>query len=328
MLEKSGKETSMRRIEKLMQGWSFTGRDGNRQSISLPHTWNEKDGQDGGNDYYRGTCVYDHTFVKPKFDEETERVYLQFHGVNASAKVILNEREVKEHHGGYSTFRVDVTDELEDENQIVVEVDNSANDRVYPQKADFTFYGGIYRDVEFLIVKKEHFDLDYYGGPGLKYTTEVHGKDADINVTTFVNKQAKASDVKVVVELLDADGHVVAEEEGTEVTLHIPKVHLWDGLEDPYLYQLKATMYKSGKEVDEITCNCGVRTFEFRPEDGFHLNGRPYPLHGVSRHQDFRELGNAITTEHHERDMELIREVGANTIRLAHYQHDQYFYDL
>ena len=318
----------MRRIEKLMQGWSYKGRDCNRQAVSLPHTWNGKDGQDGGNDYYRGTCVYDNAFAKPQFDEETERVYLQFHGVNASAKVILNEREVKEHHGGYSTFRVDVTDELEEENQIVVEVDNSANDRVYPQKADFTFYGGIYRDVELLTVKKEHFDLDYYGAPGLKYWTEVHGKDADINVTTFINKEAKASDVKVVVELFDAEGHVVAEEEGTEVTLHVPKVHLWDGLDDPYLYQLKATMYKAGKEVDEISCNCGVRTFEFRPEDGFHLNGRAYPLHGVSRHQDFKELGNAITTEHHNRDMELIREVGANTIRLAHYQHDQYFYDL
>ena len=170
MLEEIGKETSMRRIEKLMQGWSFTGRDGDRQAVSLPHTWNGKDGQDGGNDYYRGTCVYDNTFAKPQFDEETERVYLQFHGVNASAKVILNETEVKEHHGGYSTFRVDVTDELEDKNQIVVEVDNSVNDRVYPQKADFTFYGGIYRDVEVLIVNKEHFDLDYYGGPGLTVT--------------------------------------------------------------------------------------------------------------------------------------------------------------
>lgn len=318
----------MRRVEKFMQGWSFTDREGVKQDVSLPHTWNGKDGQDGGNDYYRGTCIYENTFARPQFDEETERVYLQFHGVNASAKVILNEREVKEHHGGYSTFRVDVTDELEAENQIRVEVDNSANDFVYPQKADFTFYGGIYRDVEFLIVKKEHFDLDYYGGPGLKYCSEVHGKDADVNVTAFINREAKASDVKVVVELLDAEGNVVAEEEGTEVTLHIPKAHLWDGLDDPYLYQLKATMYKLGKEVDEITCNCGVRTFEFRPEDGFHLNGRAYPLHGVSRHQDFKELGNAITTDHHDRDMELIREVGANTIRLAHYQHDQYFYDL
>ena len=318
----------MRRIEKLMQGWSFTDREGIRQAVNLPHTWNGKDGQDGGNNYYRGTCVYDNTFSKPQFDEETERVYLQFHGVNASAKVILNDREVAEHNGGYSTFRVDVTEELEEENQITVQVDNSVNDRVYPQKADFTFYGGIYRDVEFLIVKKEHFDLDYYGGPGLKYTTEVDGKDAEVHVLTYINKEAKASGAKVVVELLDADGNVVAEEEGTEVTLHVPKVHLWDGLDDPYLYQLKATMFKSGKEVDEITCNCGVRTFEFRPEDGFHLNGRPYPLHGVSRHQDWRDIGNAIGIEHMEQDMELIREVGANTIRLAHYQHNQYFYDL
>ena len=272
--------------------------------------------------------VYDVIFDTPKFQPGKELVYLQFHGVNASAKVILNGKEVYTHDGGYSTFRVEVTDILTSKNKMVVEVDNSVNDRVYPQKADFTFYGGIYRDVEFLIVKKEHFDLDYYGGPGLRYTTEVHGKDADVNVITFINKEAKVSDVKVVVELLDVEGNVVAEEEGTEVTLHVPKVHLWDGLSDPYLYQIKATMYKSGKEVDEIACNCGVRTFEFSPKDGFHLNGRAYPLHGVSRHQDFKELGNAIATEHHDRDMELIREVGANTIRLAHYQHDQYFYDL
>ena len=118
---------------------------------------------------------------------------------------------------------------------------------------------------------------------------------------------------------------MIAEDEGTEVTLQIPRVHLWDGLEDPYLYQLKAIMYKDGKEVDEISCNCGIRTFEFRPEDGFHLNGRPYPLHGVSRHQDWKDIGNAIDITHMETDMELIREVGANTIRLAHYQHNQYF---
>ena len=191
----------MRRIEKLMQGWSFTDREGIRQAVNLPHTWNGKDGQDGGNNYYRGTCVYDNTFSKPQFDEETERVYLQFHGVNASAKVILNDREVAEHNGGYSTFRVDVTEELEEENQITVQVDNSVNDRVYPQKADFTFYGGIYRDVEFLIVKKEHFDLDYYGGPGLKYTTEVDGKDAEVHVLTYINKEAKASGAKLEVEL-------------------------------------------------------------------------------------------------------------------------------
>ena len=171
-------------------------------------------------------------------------------------------------------------------------------------------------------------DLDYYGGPGIKYTTTVSGKDADVNVMTYINEAAKEAGAKVVVELLDDKGNVIADGEGQDVTLHISNVHLWDGLEDPYLYEIKATLVKNGTEVDEISCNCGVRTFEFSPKDGFHLNGRPYPLHGVSRHQDYRGIGNAIGKEQHDRDMELIREVGANTIRLAHYQHDQYFYDL
>ena len=317
----------MRKIIKLMDGWNFTDQKGNRAAVQLPHTWNAKDGQDGGNDYWRGTLVYDNQFTKPDFSAD-ERVYLQFHGVNASANVILNEKSVCKHDGGYSTFRVDVTEELKDDNSIVIEVDNSVNDRVYPQKADFTFYGGIYRDIEILIVKKEHFDLEYYGGPGIKYTTEVSGKDADVRVVTYVNDAAKEAGTKVVVELTDDKGNIVAEAEGTDVKLHIPNVRLWDGLDDPYLYHIKATLLKNGTEVDEVSCNCGVRTFEFSPKDGFHLNGRPYPLHGVSRHQDFKDLGNAIGREHHDRDMELIREVGANTIRLAHYQHDQYFYDL
>ncbi len=318
----------MRRIEKLMTGWNFTDFSGERQAVELPHTWNNKDGQDGGNNYARGTCIYDNQFEKPSFDPEKEVVYLQFHGVNASAKVVLNGEEVAEHHGGYSTFRRDVTEHLQEHNEIQVEVDNSVNDRVYPQKADFTFYGGIYRDIEFLIVNKEHFDLDYYGGYGLQYTTTVDGKDADIQVTTYINEAAKETNSRVVIELLDDKGEVVVEAEGAGVTLHVPHVHLWNGLEDPYLYQLKATLIKAGKEVDEVSCNCGVRYFEFSPKDGFHLNGRPYPLHGVSRHQDRRDLGNSINHEHMDEDMELIREVGANTIRLAHYQHDQYFYDL
>jgi len=318
----------MRRIEKLMTGWKFTDLSGHRQAVELPHTWNNKDGQDGGNNYARGTCLYDNIFDKPNFDPEKEVVYLQFHGVNASAKVELNGEEIIEHHGGYSTFRVEITEHLQEHNEIRVEVDNSVNDRVYPQKADFTFYGGIYRDVELLIVNKEHFDLDYYGGYGLQYRTTVDGKNADVQVTTYINEAAKETNSKVVVELLDDKGDIVAEAEGTQVTLHVPHVHLWDGLDDPYLYQLKATLIKAGKEVDEISCNCGVRYFEFSPKDGFHLNGRPYPLHGVSRHQDRRDLGNAIDYGHMDEDMELIREVGANTIRLAHYQHDQYFYDL
>ena len=177
----------MREIIKIMKNWNFTDQNGKVTQLDLPHTWNNKDGQDGGNDYWRGTNKYDTVFDIPEFDKETQCVYLQFHGVNASARVILNEKEVCTHDGGYSTFRVDVTDVLKDKNTLLVEVDNSVNDRVYPQKADFTFYGGIYRDVELMVVSKEHFDLDYYGGPGLKYFTKVRGKDALVNVVTYLN---------------------------------------------------------------------------------------------------------------------------------------------
>ena len=333
----------MRRISKLMENWSFAGGDMRIEGLDLPHTWNGLDGQDGGNDYRRGLGVYKRTVKKPEYSED-ERVYLQFHGVNASAKVIWNEQLICTHDGGYSTFRVDVTEAMQDINSLSVEVDNSVNDRVYPQKADFTFYGGIYRDVEFLIVNKAHFDLDYYGGPGMKYTTQVEGADAKVNVSAYVNEEALAAGVTVKVLLKDAEGNIVAsgEQKPEQITkstakagsreiaftLDVPKVHLWNGLEDPYLYILQAQLVQEDKVVDEISCNCGVRTFEFSPKDGFHLNGRHYPLHGVSRHQDWKEIGNAISVENMEQDMELIREVGANTIRLAHYQHNQYFYDL
>ena len=313
----------MRKIQKIMKDWTFIYHDGLKTVLDLPHTWNAIDGQDGGNDYWRGTCSYEKTFAKPEFDVANEVVYLQFHGVNASAKVVLNGKEVCTHDGGYSTFRSDVTALLEAENHLVVYVDNSVNDRVYPQKADFTFYGGIYRDVEIVVVSKSHFDLDHFGGPGIKVTPEVKGKDADIRVETWANAEG---DVKVT--LLDAAGKVVAEGNGTNTVLNVKNVHLWDGVADPYLYTVKAQLSVGGKVVDEVTTSCGVRYFSFDPDKGFYLNGRPYNLHGVSRHQDFKGIGNAITKEHHDRDMELIREIGANTVRLAHYQHDQYFYDL
>ena len=313
----------MRKIQKLMNDWTFIYHDGSRTVLDLPHTWNAVDGQDGGNDYWRGTCSYEKTFAKPEFDAESELVYLQFHGVNASAKVVLNGKEVCTHDGGYSTFRKDVTTLLEDKNHLVVYVDNSVNDRVYPQKADFTFYGGIYRDVELLTVSKTHFELDYFAGPGIKVTPEVKGNDAEILVETWTNGEG---DVKVT--LLDAEGNAVTEGKGTKTLLNVKDVHLWNGVADPYLYCVKAELSVDGEVVDEVSTTCGVRYFSFDPDKGFYLNGRPYNLHGVSRHQDFKGIGNAITKEHHDRDMELIREVGANTVRLAHYQHDQYFYDL
>ena len=308
----------------LNREWSFLGPTGAVETVDVPHTWNNVDGQDGGNDYWRGTCTYQKRFPLPPFDPDTQAVYLEFQGVNATADVKLNGQSVIHHDGGYSTFRAEVTALLREENHLEVKVDNSVNDRVYPQKADFTFYGGIYRDVKLLIVHKTHFDLDYFGGPGLRITPKVDGTDAKVRVESWTNTEKP----QVAVTLTDAQGNVVAEGEGTDVTLMIRDVHLWDGLDDPYLYTATLRLLEDGKAVDEISSAFGVRTFRMDPKEGFFLNGRRYPLHGVSRHQDRKGLGNALTREHHDEDMALIREIGANTIRLAHYQHDQYFYDL
>ena len=313
----------MREITKIMKGWEFTGPDGTTTTVDLPHTWNARDGQDGGNDYWRGTCIYRTHFAAPQFNTASHQVWIQFDGVNASAHVVLNGSPVCNHDGGYSTFRANITALLRDENELTVEVDNSKNDRVYPQKADFTFYGGIYRDVSLMVVSKNHFTLDYFGGPGIRITPTVQGADASVQVTTWHDGEGEVS-----IELLDAAGNTVATGKGPDITLTIFNAHLWNGVKDPYLYSCKARLVVNGTVEDETTTRFGVRSFKVDPKKGFFLNGKSYPLHGVSRHQDRKGLGNAITREMHDEDMALIKEIGANTIRLAHYQHDQYFYDL
>ena len=313
----------MREITKIMKGWEFTGPDGTTTTVDLPHTWNARDGQDGGNDYWRGPCIYRTHFAAPQFNTASHQVWIQFDGVNASAHVVLNGSPVCNHDGGYSTFRANITELLRDENELTVEVDNSKNDRVYPQKADFTFYGGIYRDVSLMVVSKNHFTLDYFGGPGIRITPTVQGADASVQVTTWHDGEGEVS-----IELLDAAGNTVATGKGPDITLTIFNAHLWNGVKDPYLYSCKARLVVNGTVEDETTTRFGVRSFKVDPKKGFFLNGKSYPLHGVSRHQDRKGLGNAITREMHDEDMALIKEIGANTIRLAHYQHDQYFYDL
>ena len=313
----------MRSTTKLMKNWQFTGPDGKTTAVDLPHTWNNIDGQDGGNDYWRGSCTYKTSFAAPAFDPAAQQVWLQFEGVGDSAKVSLNGTEIANHDGGFSTFRADITALLKEQNELTVIADNSKNDRVYPQKADFTFYGGIYRDVSLMVVSKNHFTLDYFGGPGIRITPTVQGADASVQVTTWHDGEGEVS-----IELLDAAGNTVATGKGPDITLTIFNAHLWNGVKDPYLYSCKARLVVNGTVEDETTTRFGVRSFKVDPKKGFFLNGKSYPLHGVSRHQDRKGLGNAITREMHDEDMQLIKELGANTIRLAHYQHDQYFYDL
>ena len=296
--------------------------------VNLPHTWNNIDGQDGGNDLYRGTAFYAKELEKmdlPKAD----RYFLEIQGANSSAILYVNGKKLANHDGGYSTWRVDITDVLEDKNLFVFELDNSANDRVYPQNADFTFYGGLYRNVNIIAVNESHFDLEYYGAPGIKVTPEVVGENAKVEVEVFV-KNVKENQ-KLVYTLKDAEGNVVAEQETpasqTVASFEIENVHLWHGKKDPYLYTAEVCL-KDEEVLDNVSARFGCRTFEIHPENGFILNGEEYPLRGVSRHQDRWGVGNALLREHHDEDMDLICEVGATTIRLAHYQHDQYFYDL
>ncbi len=323
----------MRSILNINKSWVFskkakavpTAYPTDWEALDLPYTWNGEDGQDGGNDYHRGTCYFAKTL---KADElpEGEVKYLQFDGVNSSCEVFWNGKSILKHDGGYSTFRVKI-DDIKAENILTVAVDNSSNDRVYPQNADFTFYGGIYRDVTVIGVPEKHFDLDYYGAPGIMVTPKIKGADAEIEIKTFISDD---DECKVKYEIL-ADGEVIATEikDGDdEAEIEIKNIHLWNGVKDPYLYTAKATLIVDGEEIDEISTRFGCREYKIDPEKGFILNGKEYPLRGVSRHQDRPDIGNALLPEHHKEDIELILEMGANTIRLAHYQHSQIFYDL
>lgn len=308
----------MRKIIDWNQDWVFI-KQNEKTEINLPHTWNAVDGQDGGNDYFRGTCVYEKHFDKPEF-RDGERVFIEFAGAAMTAEVRLNGTVLTRHEGGYSAFRCDLTDHLAEQNVLTVAVDNSANDWVYPQKADFTFYGGIYRDVKLIIVPAEHFELIKEGTLGIKVTpvVDLEKHSAHVKVETWQNATA----VSVIVNgetkiVLSTDGHAMAE-------FVIPDVHLWDGVKDPFLYTATARL-ESG---DEISTRFGCREFHMDPEKGFMLNGRSYPLRGVSRHQDRWAIGNALTMKEQAEDMAIVRELGANTLRLAHYQHSQDFYDL
>ncbi len=295
--------------------------------VNLPHCWNNIDGQDGANDYYRGTCYYAKSFEKVDLPQ-SQRYYLEINGANSSADVYLNGKNLTHHDGGYSTFRVDITDHLDNENLLVIAVDNSANETVYPQTADFTFYGGLYRNVNIICVNESHFDLDYYGGPGIAVTPEIVGSDAKVKIETYLTNAKEGQSVNYTIK--DADDNVIATalSADTSVILDIKDVHLWHGRKDPYLYTATAELVDDQNILDTVTTRFGCRTFKIDPENGFILNGEEYPLRGVSRHQDRWGLGNALLPEHHKEDMDFIYEVGATTIRLARYRPDQYFYDL
>jgi len=321
---------SMRQIVNLNTKWAFSKEAEAVPAsmpekwywVNLPHTWNAIDGQDGGGDYYRGTCYYAKTIDRIDLPE-SERYFLEINGANHTAAVYWNGKKVGFHQGGYSTWRIDVTDVMASTNFIVFEVDNSIVDNVYPQHADFTFYGGLYRDVNLICVPEAHFELEYYGTPGIKVTPIVEGDNADVEVEVWTKNAAGRMLTYV---LTDAEGNVVAETTtaDTRASFTIENVHKWQARKNPYLYTATVKL----EDCDTVSARFGCRAFVIDPDNGFILNGEEYPLRGVARHQDRLGLGNALLPEHHAQDVDMILEGGFTTIRLAHYQHNQYFYDL
>ena len=313
----------MRKITTLTEGWRFLKAAVTVEQalqyavrgemVSLPHTWNAVDGQDGGNDYHRGLCWYVRELTAK--ETEGERLFLEINGANHTAEVYLNGMKLTRHEGGYSTFRVDLTGHLGDKNILAISVDNSDSSAVYPQKADFTFYGGLYREVRLIAVPAEHFELLKDGTPGIKVTPtiDLEAKTAIVTVETWHNAESVDITVNGVTKTVRSRAKFVIE-----------NVRLWDGINDPYLYTATARL-ASG---DEVSARFGCRVYSVDAQKGFFLNGRSYPLRGVSRHQDLKGKGSALSLEDHKADMAIIKEMGANTVRLAHYQHAQEFYDL
>ena len=317
----------MRTIQTINDNWTFIKADhpadGEGVAVTLPHTWNAEDGQDGGDDYYRGQCWYLRDLDKPELPEGG-RAWLEFEGAAMTAEVYLNGEKLAEHAGGYSTFRVDLTDHLKEHNKLAVAVSNARSNTVYPQRADFTFYGGLYRNVRLVVVPETHFALGYHGGPGLKITpvVDLAARTAAVTAEAWVEGPADAATVTFALAGQTQTVQVTGGCARADFTLR--DVHLWDGLDDPYLYTATASL-SSG---DSVAVRFGCRKFEIDPQKGFLLNGRSYPLRGVSRHQDRKGAGNALTPAMMEEDIAIIQELGANTLRLAHYQHAQHFYDL
>lgn len=321
--------------------------------VNIPHTWNALDGQDGGNDYYRGACWYQKRMDLPEITD-SEELYLQFGAINSIADVYINGEKLGSHAGGYSAFRFPVTP-WSGQKKVLISVcaDNSDRPDVYPRTADYTFFGGIYRSVTLLKVPKTHFSLGLYGSYGVFIDTEATEEKAQIFLRSCVENPVPG--MRIHWDLLDQDSSCAARgewnwnelcaspqetcscvgsmeafgENSSLAVLTLARPHLWNGRRDPYLYTAAGTLSDSdGTVLDRIEIPFGIRSYSVNSTDGFYLNGASYPLHGVSRHQDRKDHGWAIGRQEHEEDMAMICEIGATSIRLAHYQHDSYFYDL
>ena len=310
-------------------------------SITVPHTFNALDGQDGGDNYLRAPTWY-RTHIEISTRQTGQRRYVQFDGANSTAVLYVNGRRIGDHRGGFSSFRFDITDALHDgDNLLAVRVDNSAAPDIPPISGDFTSFGGLYRDVHLITVDDLHIDLDDAGSAGVYLSTrDVSASGAELSARVRVsNASARARNAGVSILVRDAEGEevatwndllAVAPGQTGELTLtgHIDSPHLWQGRLDPHLYTAQVELSEDGLRTDVVEQPFGFRSFALDPNTGFSLNGQALDLHGVNRHQDRIDQGWAIGKAEHDEDMDLILQLGANAVRLAHYQQASYFYDL
>ncbi|BEG98979.1 beta-glucuronidase LacZ4 [Bacteroides sedimenti] len=334
------------RIDLLLNdNWSFrfshNVSDFKGQRVDLPHTWNTVDALSGKLDYKRGIGNYEKKlFVNPEW--KGKRLFLRFEGVNTIANVLVNGKHIGEHRGGYSAFVFEITDRVNygKENTILVRVNNAEQLDVMPLVGDFNFYGGIYRDVHLLITDPVCISPLDYASPGVYLIQEsVSNKEAKVKAKIILsNGSVQDESAEILLQIWDGN-KVIRKEVRTvnlkgnsqlteEIPFIISRPHLWNGMKDPFMYRAEISLIQNNREIDKVNQPLGLRYFHVDPQKGFFLNGEQLKLHGVCRHQDRSEIGNALHKEDHDEDVAIMREMGVNAIRLSHYPHATYLYDL
>ncbi|MEI6077611.1 MAG: glycoside hydrolase family 2 TIM barrel-domain containing protein [Verrucomicrobiota bacterium] len=343
--------TTAHESQLLLDCWRFQNREATNafplssaetgwQLITLPHCWGWGQAQVTKN-YYRGPGWYRRVLdVKP---EEGKRYFLRFEAAATAADVFLNGQKIGQHRGGFGAFGFEITEALNanGQNVIAVRVSNAPEPDIAPLSGDFCVFGGLYRPVHLLVADTVCFTPLDHASPGVAWLqTKVSAKEAIIDVTAHVSNGSKsAADRTLTVKLVDSAGKVVASESRQvhiepgitppfRLQLKVPRPHLWNGLADPYLYRAVAELSVNGTVRDTVEQRLGLRSYYVDPDKGFFLNGKPYRIRGVCRHQDVWNQGWALSNADHERDLKLIREMGANAVRCAHYQQSDYFYSL
>ncbi|WP_424493344.1 glycoside hydrolase family 2 TIM barrel-domain containing protein [Salinimicrobium sp. GXAS 041] len=334
---------AQRTVQSLNSSWQFSRENnpGKTETVNIPHTWNAEDAFRDGKEYFRGKATYTKNLFAPQ-KWQNDQVFLKFEGSNQVTEVFVNGISAGKHIGGYTGFVIDISEELNfaAENELKIVVDNSHDTNIPPLDADFNFYGGIYRDLELIITDKLHFELENAAaGNILIRTPEVSEEKATVKIEATVVNDSEASKTAIVaVDILDPASKILKtlskkvrlkgkEAKNVIFEYSVENPRLWSP-KDPQLYSFEMNIKGENAEekLDEFSSKFGLRWFEADPENGFFLNGEPIKLIGANRHQDLKGLGNALPNAVHKSDYKMIKEMGANFVRTAHYPQDPEVY--